>query len=236
MTFLEYVNIVLEEINEVPLSPQQLPTARGLHQFTKNAVNRAYLDIVNTPDAKWPWLQAGDISLDTPDKQLSGEKTLVTYGEEWYPIPVEDPYKDVVDWDNIYLKNSKGERVTVKSMTWSYFNEYLDGRGNREAVGEPEMIVQSADGRSLGLYPNPEEPYTICFRVWTRPARFKNAEDIIPLPDQFSNILVNGAAHYVWRFRENLEQANFSFQMFERGVKDMRRIYSNQSLNRLRWR
>ncbi|WGH49910.1 hypothetical protein [Pseudoalteromonas phage vB_PtuP_Slicky01] len=234
MTFLEYVNIVLGEINEVPMSEQQLPTARGLHQFTKNAVNRAYLDIINTPDSKWPWLQVGDLSTAIPAKQLSGENTIITTGDEWYPIPVTDPYKDVVDWENIYLVDPKGNRLTVKAMTWTDFSDYLDLVSN--VAGEPQFIVQSADGRSMGLYPNSDTTYQIKFRLWVRPARFQFASDIVPIPDQFSNVLVNGATHYVWRFRENLEQANFSFQMFERGVKDMKRIFSNQSLRRLRWK
>ncbi len=234
MTFLDYVNIVLGEVNEVPLTAQQLPTARGLHQFTKNAVNRAYLDIVNTPEAKWPWLQEGDVSTELPTKQLSGEKTIVTTGDAWYIIPVTDPYKDVVDWEHIYLLDPKGNRVTIKAVTWAEFSNYRDLVP--EDSGEPQFIVQSADGRSMGLYPNTDDIYQIKFRLWVRPSRFQYPDDIVPLPDQFSNVLANGAAHYVWRFRENLDQANFSFQMFERGVKDMKRVYGNQSMYRLRWK
>lgn len=231
MTFLDYVNAVLAEVNEVALSPQQLNTARGLHLHVKNSVNRAYLDIINTPEAKWPWLQKSDSQ--PQGSVLSGERSIPTVlGQEWYMIPVTDPYKDVVDWENIYLLNDEGNKLDLVGLSWPEYQDLPD-----LIEGEPRFVVQSADGKSLGIVPVPQDKtYTIKFRVWERPSRFKNFSDVVPIPEQFSNVLIDGATHYVWRFRENLDQANFSFQKFERGVKDMKRNYGNQSIRRLRWR
>lgn len=236
MTFLDYVNLVLNEVNEVPLTATQLESARGLHLYAKNSVNRAYLDLVNTPEAKWPWLQSQD--QQQQQAVLSGVKSLPTiYDQALYELPLVDPYKDLVDWDNIYLENDLGNRVDVGVLSWPEFQDYLERRGSTDAKGEPNIVYQSADGRSLGIHPVPhDKDYTIKFRAWERPSRFTKATDIVPLPDQFSNVLVDGASHYVWRFRENIDQASFSFQKFERGVKDMKRVYGNQSIQRLRWR
>ena len=236
MTFLEYINLVLNEVNEVPLTALQVPSARGFQQYVKNAVNRSYLDIVNTPEAKWPWLVNSDTA--PAGQTLSGVKTIrTTIGTQWYPIPLDDPYKDLVDWVTIYLEDTEGNRVDVEGITWNEFQQYNTVRGEVNLQSEPIFAIQSADGRSIGIFPfNTREVYDIRYRLWNRPARFNNADDQIPIPDQFSNVLVDGAAHYAWRFRENIEQAQFSFQKFERGVKDMKRIYGNQASDRMRWK
>ena len=46
-TFLEVVNLALREVNEIPMTAQQLTSARGLQQFAKESVNRAFFDISN---------------------------------------------------------------------------------------------------------------------------------------------------------------------------------------------
>ncbi len=236
MTFLDYVNLVLNEVNEVPLTSSQLDSARGLHLYAKNAVNRAYLDIVNTPEAKWPWLQAQD--QQQTQAILSGINKLPTiFDQELYEIPLTDPYKDLVDWDNIYLTDEAGNRLDIGILSWPEYQDYLERRSTEGLKGEPSLIYQSADGRSIGIHPVPsDKTYNINYRAWERPARFTSAVTVVPLPEQFSNVLVDGASHYVWRFRENIDQATFSFQKFERGVKDMKRVYGNQSIQRLRWR
>lgn len=236
MTFLDYVNIVLGEVNEVPLTAQQLATARGLHYNVKNSVNRAYLDIVNTPESTWPWLQSIDTS--TPETTLSGEKTITTIIDtELYQLPLTDPYKDLVDWDTVYLKDSKGGRSDIPVLSWPEYQTYKTNLGLVEG-GAPRVIYQSADGKSLGVYPKPDglETYTVYYRAWERPMRYTNALDVIPLPDQFSNVLIDGASHYVWRFRENLDQASFSYQKFTAGVKQMKQVYGDQSRSRLKVR
>lgn len=237
MTYLDYINLVLAEINEVPLDASQLTTARGLHRYVMNSVNRTYLDIVNTPESKWPWLQTQDVDINNPDLVLSGEQTIVTVGDEWYQIPVQDPYKDVIDWDNIYILDPEGTRVTVHTLSWTEYSTLKDRKALHD-TGTPRYIIQSPDGRSMGIFPNPEEDeqHLIKFRLWQRPSRFNNADDVVPIPDQFSNVMIDGASHYAWRFRENIEQASFSFQKFERGVKDMKRVFGNQSRQRLKWR
>lgn len=225
MTFLDYTNIILQSINEVPLTSQQFPNARGLQQFSKEAVNRTYFDIVG--EYQWPWMNDNtDLTLGTPE--LSGERSLDIL-DEWTEIPVTNPYKDAVDWSTIYYTNADGEKQNLQFLTW---DEYVSNQNYHDARSYVKYIVQSADGRSMGLLPFPEDISglgKIYYRIWTRPSRFELYSDVIPMPDDHYNVLVDGAIHQLWSFRGNIEQAQLAYARFEKGLKKMKQKYTNQT-------
>jgi len=51
-TYLELTNELLREMNEVELTSSNFTSAVGIQQHVKDAINRAYLDIVNEEDRK----------------------------------------------------------------------------------------------------------------------------------------------------------------------------------------
>lgn len=224
MNYLTYTNMVLQAVNEVPLTEQQFQAARGLQQFAKEAVNRAYHDVAQ--EFQWPWLQETTSALT-----LSGEKALVPTGE-WTPIPVLDPYRDAIDWSSIYYKDSEDKRYSLVRLTWEEYEdnkEYYDGRS------AARYIVESADGRSMGLIPYPETNIgTLYFRYWKRPTRFQYHSDEITIPDMHYNVIIDGALHHLWSFRGNVEQAQLAYARFEKGIKQLKLKYTNQS-SKLRW-
>lgn len=228
MTYLEYVNVILQAINEVPLTAQQFSTARGLQEFAKESINRTYFDIIH--EYKWPWMQSvTDNSLGT--LELSGERSIVPT-DPWTPIPVANPYKDAIDWSSIYYKDSEGDKYSLTVVGWE---EYEDNQEYVERGDKPRYIVQSADGRSMGLFGFPTENIgKLYYRIWTRPSKFVNATDEIPMPDIHYNVLVDGALHHMWSFRGNVDQAQLAFGRFEKGISKMKKKYSNQSI-RMRW-
>lgn len=228
MNFLEYTNIVLQATNEVPLTEQQLQSARGLHQFVKESINRAYFDIVG--EYQWPWMQPKDNELSHGTPELSGERSI-TPTATWTPIPVSNPYKDSIDWSSVYYRDTDGSKVSLKLLSWE---EYEDKQEWVDSEGSPRYIVQSADGRAMGLFGLPVNAGKLYFRVWTRPSRFELALDIIPIPDSHYTVLVDGALHHSWSFRGETEQAQIAYARFEKGMKKMKQKYTNQS-TRLRW-
>lgn len=227
MTYLEYVNIVLQGINEVPLTTQQFPNARGLQQFSKEAINRTYFDMIQ--EHKWPWMQTLDTNtMDT--LELSGERSITP--TEWTAIPVANAYKDAIDWSSIYYKDSDGKKFPLQVLDWE---QYEDSQEFLETLSEPKYIVQSADGRSMGLRQLPVEKIgKLYYRIWTRPSRFVFSSDIIPMPDLHFNVLVDGALHHLWSFRGNVEQSQLAYARFTSGLKKMKRKYGNQT-TRIRW-
>ena len=56
-SYLDLTNELLREMNEVPLTSGSFAGATGIQQHVKDAVNRAYLDIVNE-EPQWPFLSA----------------------------------------------------------------------------------------------------------------------------------------------------------------------------------
>ena len=225
MTFLEYTNIVLQAANEVPLGSTQFASARGLQEFTKESVNRAYHDIVG--EYRWPWLINGtDLTLGTP--QLSGERTI-TPVDQWTQIPVPNPYKDAIDWSTIYYRNLEGGKQDLSLVTWDQFEASQDYY--LELTGDPQCVVQSADGRSLGLFPAPPtgEEGTLYYKIWARPSRFTFSTDVIPMPTENYNVLVDGALHHLWSFRGNVDQAQLAYSRYEKGLKKMKQKYTNQT-------
>jgi len=228
MTYLEYVNIVLQALNEVPLTSQQLPNARGFHQFTKESINRTYFDIIG--EFKWPWMQQVD-NAELGERQLSGERTLAPT-TSWTQIPVPNPYSDAIDWSSIYYRDSEGVKVPLRSLDWE---QYEDNQEYYDEGISPRYIVQSADGRALGLIPFPEQDVgELHYRIWGRPSRFSLSADVIPMPDVHFNVLVDGALSHVWSFRGDVEQAQMANARFEKGIKKMKQKYTNQS-TRMRW-
>lgn len=232
MTFLEYVNICLQGINEVALTPEQLNSARGLHQFAKEAVNRAYFDIIG--ESKWPWMQDNDVlNTSLGALELSGERSL-EITSQWTPIPLDNAYTDVLDWSSIYFRDNENNRFELRELTWEEYEDYLDYIETLDTT-EPRLIVKSADGRSIGLFPLPDitTPGRLYYRIWSRPSRYTLATDIVNLPDQDYNVLVDGALTYLSTFRSDNDAASISYNRYKEGIKRMKRKYGNQG-NKLR--
>ena len=228
MTYLEYVNVVLQGVNEVPLTSQQFTTTRGLHQFAKESINRTYFDLIQ--EYQWPWMQSqANNGIDT--LELSGERSIVPT-TQWTQIPVTNPYKDSIDWSSIYYKDSLGEKYPLTVVSWDQFEDSQEFIENDELQ---RYIVQSADGRSMGIYKMPTTNIgKLYYRIWSRPSRFVNATDIIPMPDIHFNVLVDGALHHLWSFRGNVEQSQLAYARFTKGIKKMKLKYGNQT-TRMRW-
>lgn len=228
MTYLEYTNIILQGINEVPLTPQQFLSARGLHQFSKEAINRSYFDIIQ--EYKWPWMQTQDANT-TDTLELSGERSI-TPVTTWTQIPVDNAYKDAIDWSSIYYRDSEGTKYPLQVIGWEEFEDSQDYVVNYD---RPKYLVQSADGRSMGLFKLPElDVGKLYYKIWTRPSRFSQPTDIVPMPDMHYNVLVDGALHHLWSFRGNVEQSQLAWARFEKGIRKMKLTYGNQTI-RMRW-
>ena len=84
LTYLQYTNRVLEDINETTLSA--LSSSRGIQTVVKNGVNRAINDIANS-EVEWPFLHS--------DKE---QDTYASVAE--YALPSDHSY---VDFDSFML-------------------------------------------------------------------------------------------------------------------------------------
>ena len=100
--YIEAVNDVLSELNEVLLTSTNFANAVNVQRTTKEMVNRAYMDI-NNPVFQWPWL-----STAISQNDFYGNTFIETVaGQRWYLL--RDGSTDFntdyghVDWDLISL-------------------------------------------------------------------------------------------------------------------------------------
>jgi len=47
------------------------------------------------------------------------------------------------------------------------------------------------------------------------------------VPDQFKNVVIDGAMYHCYMFRDNSQQATIAQQRFTRGIENMRKILVN---------
>ena len=222
ITYLDVVNTVLRDTNEVPLTAQNFVLARGFHAFVKEAVNRALLDIVNYTD-EWPWL-----AVVSMDPCLSPYATIIQTQRRQaiYEIPAE---LMEIDWDSCFLTDQSGKDTwPVNVISYNQWQEMLtdDVLANRPdaTLGKPTVIYRLHDGKHLGLSPVPDRDYQVQVVAWKAPTFLTNPADTLPFPDRFYNVLVSRARYYAWLFRENIQMASAASGDYTDGVKRMKQI------------
>jgi len=234
-TFLEVVNLALREVNEVPMSEQQLNNARGLQQFAKESTNRAFFDISNE-STKWFWLQK---SSDTPVEQ---EIRKLTIGEQWYPTEtIEGGDRQEPDWNTFLLTDKDLTSVDplvinstpelVKNLEYLTYDEWIERFRVQDfsgKTGEPKYVIKYSSG-NYGFSPIPDKEFCVVYNVRSHATRFLNSSDVIPIPEEFITVLVSRVKYYLWLFRENDIQANFSLGEYNTGLVNMKRsLLSNK--------
>ena len=224
-TYLEILNLALREVNEVPLTAASFTATRGLQQFAKESVNRAYFDISNQ-STKWPWLQ---IPRGNTPETVHRE---IVQGQQWYDIN-QGGLALEADWNTFLLVDTDNTLPTpiapsiVENLqeitydTWiAKYRTYDYLEANQK---QPKFVITRPSGK-FGFSPVPDKSYWIEYNVVNTAVRFTLATEVIPFPEEFSTVLVARIKYYLWLFRENIEQANFSLGEYKDGIATMKRI------------
>lgn len=107
--YIELVNLLRDRFNEVRLvANTSWVTAVGFDQFTKDAINYAYRDIINA-ELEWPFTHISGILYTSPGKQLYNIVTDAVYTTPTgYLAEI-----DTIDWDGFYI----GSNQTIETFT-----------------------------------------------------------------------------------------------------------------------
>ncbi|MEK9699965.1 MAG: hypothetical protein VW270_29565, partial [Candidatus Poseidoniales archaeon] len=146
MTYLELINAVLREINEVEITT--VTSTRGIQTSVKDFINKSQRDIINS-EVEWPFTVVSQ-SFTTVDgtaeyARQSNAKTL--------------------DFDSFTVQES----ATTSERTLKYlsFEEYLeryneaDTNPTGDAEALPEFVYNTPDNK-IGLSPVPDKStYTV---------------------------------------------------------------------------
>lgn len=233
--YITIVNDGLAEISETPIVSGSFDAARGIQNTAKKFLNRAYFDIVNE-SLEWPWLHE-TIS------RVEGTKVLdLVVGIQWYDF---DSSQMEVDWHTFYmtLKDPEVPSTAVtdesKVLTYITYEQWhrawrsIDNQRTVEVRATPKYVIRHPNGK-IGVSPVPDKIYYLEYNVWESGTRFVAASDLVPFEEQFESVLLARLLYYLWKSRDNLENARLSNAEFKTGLKNMKRILLSNKNERMR--
>jgi hypothetical protein len=234
-SYLDLTNELLRELNEVTLTSSNFASAVGVQGHVKDAVNKAYFDIINQ-EPQWPFLSAGESGEVDPMYGNVYVETVI--GQRYYELKASsDSIKDdygSIDWDNFYVTTVgvAGETAPyvgnnlryTTNEEWKSFRRVAENLDDADAqtYGEPNRVIRSPDARKFGLSPIPDKVYRVWFYAWNLPTKFSAYSDEIVFPEMYTTVLLARARYYIWQFKDNPQAASFALDDYKKGVRSMR--------------
>lgn len=214
--FLGVVNDVNRRLNEVELSDSNFSSAAGFYSSAKEGVNAAIRQI-NYEHFEWTF------------NHVTKDETLVANTTR-YALPTDCK---TVDMDSFRIKaNSTLGNMTSRLAVLSY-EEYLDKFVDQEynssnvKAGLPRYVFRTPD-QHIGLVPAPDKAYELVYEYYKLPTDLVNSTDVPNIPEQFRNIIVDGAMYHAYLFRGNSQDAASMMEKFKKGMDQMRTLYINR--------
>ena len=234
-TYLNLTNELLREMNEVVLTSTNFGSAIGIQQHAKDAINRAYLDIVNE-EPQWPFLATAESGATDP---MQGNVYVeTTANTRWYELKASSSSLiadySYVDWDNFLLTTVgvSGESAPyvaqnlrfVTTEEWKDNFRLSENKDDADAAngGEPRRIIRSPDARKFGLSPIPDKVYRVWFYAYDLPTERDAHGDTTVFPDLYKPVLLARARYYIHQFKESPQSAAFALEDYKRGLKLMK--------------
>lgn len=216
MNYLLIVNEVLGTFNEAPLTEATFDSATGFQQTIKKAVNKSIKRIYDD-NAEWPFAHQPTMQVLSP-------------GVVGYALPTT--YK-TIDWDSFYIQ--RDDSINAKSAWLSpiTYDEYRQRRRdddlNKDPDGysTPRAVVRDLAGNFIVSGP-PDKPYTVLFEGWRAAPTLTTALDEPDIYDQYHYVICDGARVEGFSFRQNVEQRDRYEKDFQAGLKNMRKLLTNQ--------
>ena len=214
-TYLDITNEVIARMNEVALTSANFGSARGFQVQCKNAVNDA-INYVNQREFGWPFTHS------------TQTQTLVA-GQTRYSIPADT---QSVDYDTFRI--SKDDTLGVSGITLrildykEYTQKYIDQETTSDVGAVPIYVFRTPDN-NYGLYPYPDKAYELKYEYFQKPTALSAHGDVPTIPEQFRQVIVDGATAYSYQYRGEAQQYGINFARFEDGIKQMQTILLNRA-------
>lgn len=213
--YLDLTNEVLARFNEVTLTEGGFNSARGFQVQCKNAVNDA-LNYINQREFNWPFNYA------------STSQTLVA-GQTRYTIPST---AKTVDYETFRISKDSSlgsDGVHLKQLNYyEYVEKYISQEDTSGVGSVPKYVVRTPDNNFL-LYPYPDKAYTLKYEYYTTTTQLSGANDVPVIPEQFRQVIVDGATAYGYQYRGEAQQYAINFDRFDRGITNMQTLLSNRA-------
>ena len=134
------------------------------------------------------------------------------------------------------------ETITYTGTTATTFTGCTRGAGGTTAAahntgvsvaqftsgGIPTLVFRTPDN-NFGLYPYPNKAYELVYEYFDRPTVLVAATDVPTIPEQFRQVIVDGATAYSYQYRGEAQQYGLNFSRFEEGIKQMQTLLLNRA-------
>ncbi len=213
--FLGLTNEVLARMNEVVLTATNFTAARGYQIQCQNAVNDA-INYINQREFGWPF------SHSTQTETLVASQTR-------YTVPTGTQH---VDYETFRISKDNTLGVDATTLRVLDYKEYVDkyiGQETSSGVGGVPNFVFRTPDNNYGLYPYPDKAFTLKYEFYSRPTALAAATDVPTVPEQFRQVIADGATAYAYQYRGEAQQYGLNFTRFEDGIKHMQSILLNRT-------
>tara|TARA_R100001480_G_scaffold27511_4_gene37870 strand:- start:437 stop:1153 length:717 start_codon:yes stop_codon:yes gene_type:complete len=213
--FLGLTNEVLARMNEVVLTATNFTAARGYQIQCQNAVNDA-INYINQREFGWPF------SHSTQTETLVASQTR-------YTVPTGTQH---VDYETFRISKDNTLGVDATTLRVLDYKEYVDkyiGQETSSGVGGVPNFVFRTPDNNYGLYPYPDKAYVLKYEYYSRPTALAAATDVPAVPEQFRQVIADGATAYAYQYRGEAQQYGLNFTRFEEGIKHMQSILLNRT-------
>ena len=213
--FLGLTNEVLARMNEVVLPATNFTAARGYQIQCQNAVNDA-INYINQREFGWPF------SHSTQTETLVASQTR-------YTVPTGTQH---VDYETFRISKDNTLGVDATTLRVLDYKEYVDkyiGQETSSGVGGVPNFVFRTPDNNYGLYPYPDKAYVLKYEFYSRPTALAAATDVPTVPEQFRQVIADGATAYAYQYRGEAQQYGLNFTRFEEGIKHMQSILLNRT-------
>jgi hypothetical protein len=217
LNYLDLCNNVLRRINEVEFSSTDFDDATGLHAAVKDSVKHSIAKI-NTAEFEWPF-------------NATNATATLSAGTETYIFPTNFKTADFnsfqIQKDDTLNSNFKTLRKIERD---EYYNLYRDTDDNSAAAGRgiPDFVYMAhgvgsptAQDAYFGVTPTPDKAYQLKYNYYEVPGVLDSATSTTRIPDHFEHVIIDGAVHFMFVFKENMDAAQLALMNFQQGIKDM---------------
>ena len=190
--FLGLTNEVLARMNEVVLTATNFTAARGYQIQCQNAVNDA-INYINQREFGWPF------SHSTQTETLVASQTR-------YTVPTGTQH---VDYETFRISKDNTLGVDATTLRVLDYKEYVDkyiGQETSSGVGGVPNFVFRTPDNNYGLYPYPDKAYVLKYEFYSRPTALAAATDVPTVPEQFRQVIADGATAYAYQYRGEAQQ------------------------------